>query len=389
MKRDLGLIGGLGLGACLMYIFDPHMGRRRRALARDKMIRFAHKTGDAIDVTSRDFKNRAFGWIASARGTIWEEAEVSDEVLAERVRSRFGFLVSHPSSIEVRVENGKVTLTGPILASEVDRLLRRVSSIAGVKSVENRLEAHQSADGVPGLQGEPGQRAAGQVPDFMQTSWSPATRFVAGAAAGSLVFYGARHPNVVGAAVATLGASVLARALTNIEFKRLVGFGAGRRAIDVQKIVNVAAPVEEVFAFWTSYQNFPSFMSNVREVRQTGDNRSHWVVAGPAGAPIEWDAIITGSVPNELLTWETVPGSPIQHAGIVRFQPNPDGTTRLDIRMSYNPVAGGLGHAVASIFQADPKSQMDQDLLRMKTMIETKVPPHDAARKDHGETYTH
>jgi uncharacterized membrane protein len=130
-------------------------------------------------------------------------------------------------------------------------------------------------------------------------------------------------------------------------------------------------------------------MSNVREVRQTGDNRSHWVVAGPAGAPIEWDAIITGSVPNELLTWETVPGSPIQHAGIVRFQPNPDGTTRLDIRMSYNPVAGGLGHAVASIFQADPKSQMDQDLLRMKTMIETKVPPHDAARKDHGETYTH
>jgi uncharacterized membrane protein len=56
--------------------------------------------------------------------------------------------------------------------------------------------------------------------------------------------------------------------------------------------------------------------------------------------------------------------------------------------MSYNPIAGALGHAVASLFGADAKSQMDADLARMKTMIETGIPPHDAARK--GETaYTH
>jgi uncharacterized membrane protein len=56
--------------------------------------------------------------------------------------------------------------------------------------------------------------------------------------------------------------------------------------------------------------------------------------------------------------------------------------------MSYNPVAGALGHAVAALFSADPKSQMDQDLSRMKTMLETGIPSHDAAVK--GEiTYTH
>jgi uncharacterized membrane protein len=75
--------------------------------------------------------------------------------------------------------------------------------------------------------------------------------------------------------------------------------------------------------------------------------------------------------------------------GRIRFQPNPDGSTRLDIRISYNPVAGGLGHAVAALFGADPKTQMDEDLLRMKTLIETGVPPHDAARKEEAGTYTH
>jgi hypothetical protein len=36
---------------------------------------------------------------------------------------------------------------------------------------------------------------------------------------------------------------------------------------------------------------------------------------------------------------------------------------------------------VAALFGADPKSEMDADLLRMKTMIETGRAPHDAAQR--------
>jgi uncharacterized membrane protein len=57
--------------------------------------------------------------------------------------------------------------------------------------------------------------------------------------------------------------------------------------------------------------------------------------------------------------------------------------------MSYNPVMGGLGHAVAALFGADPKSRIDEDLMRMKTMIETGIAAHDAARKEKGEAYIH
>jgi uncharacterized membrane protein len=64
----------------------------------------------------------------------------------------------------------------------------------------------------------------------------------------------------------------------------------------------------------------------------------------------------------------------------VRFDPNGNGGTRLDIQLCYVPVAGALGHAVAKVFGADPKSEMDADLMCMKTLIETGRRPHDAAR---------
>ncbi len=60
----------------------------------------------------------------------------------------------------------------------------------------------------------------------------------------------------------------------------------------------------------------------------------------------------------------------IENAGIARFEANPDGSTRLDIRMSYNPPAGALGHLIASMFGADPKHAMDEDMVRFQSILE-------------------
>src|SRR5438874_1134773 len=79
------------------------------------------------------------------------------------------------------------------------------------------------------------------------------------------------------------------RAATNKSLGALVGLTDAAHGIVVQKTINVDAPVEEVFAFWTDYQNFPRFMHNVREIHVLEDV-SHWVVAGPAGVPVEWNA---------------------------------------------------------------------------------------------------
>ncbi|HEY3246485.1 MAG TPA: SRPBCC family protein [Phycisphaerae bacterium] len=374
MSRLSSLIRGLGLGAGLMYFFDPHAGRRRRKLVRDKLVRAVHETSNALDKASRDLLNRAHGLLAEGRALACG-AEAEDDVIAERVRAKLGLLCSHPGAIEVHVENGRAVLSGPILTNEVQCVIDGLRRVRGVRSVENRLEPHEQAGDVPGLQGGASRRRGRPRFELMQVNWSPAARVLVGATGLRLLLGGRSRKSGSNpqrgshAALGAVGLGLVARALTNKPLKRLLGVNGGRRAIDIQKTINVAAPVERVFEFWSSYDNFPRFMAHVREVRSF-DGRSHWTVSGPAGIPIEFDTVLTRFVPYQSLAWKSVPGSPIRHAGVVNFQANPDGGTRVDIKMSYNPPAGALGHAIATLFGSDPKRAMDEDLVRFKSLIE-------------------
>jgi uncharacterized membrane protein len=375
MRNRFTLLSSIGLGALATYIFDPVSGRRRRALIRDKATALKTKTTDAMDVTSRDLRNRTTGLAAEAKSWLHWSAK-SDDTLEQRICSKIATLVSYPHSIRVKNDNGKVVLSGPILVHEVDALLKHVSGMRDVHEVDNKLEVCERADLVPDLQDEAWHGNKGQVLDIAQSNWSPSTRFVAGTFGAGLALFGARKLSIWGTALAGLGGAIFTRAVSNIEFRRLTGIGAGRKAVTVHKTINVAAPVETVFKFWSSYENFPEFMANVHEVKLVGGNRSHWVARGPGNTHVEWDAIVTEYTPNKKIAWETTDdSSEIQHSGVVRFDPNPDGSTRVSVHMDYNPMAGAIGHAAARMFGADPKSEMDEDLNRMKTMVETgKIP---------------
>jgi uncharacterized membrane protein len=171
----------------------------------------------------------------------------------------------------------------------------------------------------------------------------------------------------------------------------MLGLAPARRAVDLQKTITIDAPVADVYAFWLFFENFPHFMSRVLEVRPHSNiaGQSHWVVAGPAGRPVEFDAEITRAVPNQLLAWRSLPGSTVGHSGVVHFAPMGDARTRVHIRMSYQPPAGWLGHGVAALFGVDPKSTLDSDLARMKMTIETGRTPRDAAQPLNPSTAGH
>lgn len=372
MKRRLNFVSGLGLGAGLAYLFDPDAGHRRRALGRDKLVHLINKIGDAVDATTRDLQHRGVGLAARTRSWLVRK-KVTDDVLAARVRSKIGIVVSYPHTIELSVRDGRVTLTGPVFKDEVDRLLSAVSKVRGVTGIENRLEIQKEEEGAPGR-----RRKAARF-DFMQENWSPTARLMVGTVGALVSYYGMKRQGLFRTAAGAVGLGMMARALTNMPMKRLVGIGAGYRAVDIKKTINIAAPVEKVFAFWENVENLPKFMRNVRQIQRKGDDLSHWVVAGPAGIPVEWDAVRTQRVPNKILAWKTLPGSIVDHAGIIHFDPNPDGSTRVDIHMSYNPPAGAIGHIVAALFGADPKRELDEDIVRMKTFIEKGILPRDAA----------
>lgn len=367
MTKALTWVGSLLTGAGLMYLLDPGSGRRRRALLRDKAVGATAATGRAIGTTSRDLRNRAVGVAAQTRALV-RGGEVPDRVLAERVRSRIGRIVSNPGSIEVSARDGIVRLTGPVLAREEDDLVSCVSSVRGVRSVDSRLELHKQAGDVPGLQGGAGTPA----PQFelFQANWSPAWRLLAGTTGAGLMSYGLRRRGAAGGTLALIGGGLLARSLTNVEMKRLLGVGSGGRGFDLEKTFEVQAPVEKVFTFWSNVENFPRIMSHVRQVRDNGDGTSHWRVVGPAGVVIEWNAVITDLVGNRILAWKSAPGEAIRHSGTVRFEELPGRATRVDVRLTYKPPAGVLGHAVAAFFGADPKQALDDDMMRFRSLIE-------------------
>jgi uncharacterized membrane protein len=387
--RALTFIGGLAVGTGIAYAFDPQMGRRRRSLVRDRAIHARHAASDVVDKGLRDLSHRARGLLVRAR-SVARHDDVIDEVLVERVRANIGRVVTHPGSIEVMVENGRVRLAGPVLARELDGLVRCVRRVPGVRDVEHRLEAHPSAENVPGLQG------AGRPPRrawFRRDVWPPSERVLAGAAC---VLLGAQVLRRRGVARGLLGvtcAALLARTIANVPLRRLVSVRAGAREIDLHKTIVVDAPVEEVFRFWSVFENFPRFMDHVRDVKLSPDGEiSRWKVEGPAGIAVGWDARVTERVENRLLAWRTLPDQTVEHAGSVRFEPVGDRRTRLHIRLSYSPPAGALGHAVARLFGRDPMHEMNDDLLRMKSLLETgrtrargrRVNRDDVERRDEG-----
>jgi hypothetical protein len=146
------LIGGLGLGAALMYVLDPERGKRRRALVRDKAVRAANRASDTLGARSRDWRNRARGVLARVKAMTRPET-VDDAVLEERVRAELGRSISNPGPIDVTALAGTVSLSGPVVMNELDDLLSAVRGVSGVVNVENRLETYASAGDIPGRGG--------------------------------------------------------------------------------------------------------------------------------------------------------------------------------------------------------------------------------------------
>lgn len=188
-------------------------------------------------------------------------------------------------------------------------------------------------------------------------------------AGGALTLYGLARRGLVGIAARTVGAGMLWSEMREARDPARRPGRERRRTVDIQKTLFVGAPVAQVYEFWTDYENFPRFMSNVREVQDLGGGRSRWVVSGPGGIPIEWDSVLTEQVPGETIAWRSRPGSMLENAGAVRFRPEGEGT-RVDLRLCYNPPVGGAGQALAEMLGSDPRAKLNEDLGRLKALLE-------------------
>jgi uncharacterized membrane protein len=137
----------------------------------------------------------------------------------------------------------------------------------------------------------------------------------------------------------------------------------------VHETIEVDAPVEDVYRYWSNFENFPSFMSNIEEVRMIGQDTSHWRVNGPLGKSVEVDARTTEMNPNRGIGWNTVDGE-VMTSGEVRFEEVTPGRTRVDVTMNYaDPPGGAVGETVANIL-SNPERNLTEDLGNFARIVE-------------------
>jgi uncharacterized membrane protein len=137
----------------------------------------------------------------------------------------------------------------------------------------------------------------------------------------------------------------------------------------VRESIEVRAPLEDVFSYWSNFENFSDYMANIEEVRMTGQDTSHWTVKGPLGKSVEFDARTTEMDPSRGIGWNTVEGE-VMTSGEARFEEVSPGRTRVEVTMNYaDPPGGAFGEAVANVL-SNPERNLREDLENFAKIVE-------------------
>ena len=194
----------------------------------------------------------------------------------------------------------------------------------------------------------------------------PPTAALTSAAGGAIALYGLARGGITGRAMRAAGTSMLAAGLREIDARAGV---ERRRAVDVQRTIDVVAPPERAYAFWSDVTNFPRFMPALQSVRDLGDGRSRWTVADREGATVAWVTAVSALVPGRLVAWASESGSAVRQAGAVRVSPNGSGS-RIAVRLCYAPQGPAGEAALAGLLGDDPLASIDQVFEQAKALLD-------------------
>lgn len=122
--------------------------------------------------------------------------------------------------------------------------------------------------------------------------------------------------------------------------------------------VTVDAPAHDVFALFTHFNDYPKFMSYVKEVTYLDERRSHWVV--DMLGEHQWDAVNEDWIAGRQIGWRSTSG--IVNSGRVTFTSQTDGATRVSVEIRYEPPAGvfgAIGETLGAGLQFEHRLQHD------------------------------
>jgi uncharacterized membrane protein len=381
-------LGGAAAGALLMYMLDPDRGGARRAQSAAAVRNAGTRTTSAI-------------------GNVWRGAGSSmgdaADAVADNAADAADAVKPNGSIVSAISRLGRAA--GDLAEDAISKAKSTASrvedsdSYANARSTVSKAVSHAAESAVDFYDdtrksaGKLGRRVAQEVRGDSEGAWNPTMRNTALVGGGLMALMALMRRSPMTTVLGLAGAALLARGVANQPLRSLVGRGtaglaAGKgmmrgmsmdQTIDFEKTVHIDAAPDEVYAQFANYENFPHFMSHVAEVRDLGHRRSHWSVKGPGGSRFEWNSVLTEQSRPNRLAWRSEAGAEIPNSGSIQFERHRGGTL-VTVRMSYSPPAGALGHAFALLLGSDPKSKMDEDLARMRDLIERGAIPREAAQ---------
>jgi hypothetical protein len=225
---------GAVIAGGLAYFLDPDRGARRRARARERVMRLAGRVEREIGAGTRDLEHRLVGALHEA-GERWrhEDVNVPLPVLEARVRSALGRVCSHPHELDVIArEGGVIELSGEIEDNHADEIVAAVRRVRGVRAVDDDLKRFP-ADAVAEEETLP-ERGLG--PSLAQI---PAARLGIGLAVSSLITLA--FPRLSLRLFGALGAAVAARHAAQRRSGRLARRAEAKR----ERRERIEAPSEQ------------------------------------------------------------------------------------------------------------------------------------------------
>ena len=208
-------------------------------------------------------------------------------------------------------------------------------------------------------------------------------RLMSTVAGAALVLAGLSRGRACGLVMTLSGGAMLYRAWTGhchlydslgidtTERNQATAIASGQ-GTKVEKTIVINRPNDELYAFWRNFENLPRVMQHLERVEVIGAKRSRWFASGIMGKKVQWEAEVINERAPEIIAWRSLPGSEVETAGSVRFRPLGDSrSTSLTVSMSYNPPAGKLGAAIASLLGKGLEQQLESDLHEFKRLMES------------------
>ncbi len=134
----------------------------------------------------------------------------------------------------------------------------------------------------------------------------------------------------------------------------------------IEESIDVNVPVSTAYNQWTQFEEFPSFMEGVNEVRQLNDTHLEWR-AQIGGKERSWRAEITEQKPDLRIAWRSTEGA--SNAGVVTFHRLDDSHTRVMVQLDFVPE--GIKEKIGDALGA-PDRRVKGDLERFKEFIESR-----------------